>query len=213
MAAFAASPENLGEWLPKAHSARRGSGGRAPRDPLATEYLVGRIRELEKRVEELEFKVKDAEDDRKSEKEISIRRQVEAHEYCRKAAMSAEDAHILLELASRCGKRIHQAYVQMAETAFSRDAWEEDRAIKSDWLAALEDVSHFRFLWAPSALRYWSGMEEVEENYTALRERLAAALDKPFTRVDLGSLLPGWEWQDPETGSWDGVPPGSGERV
>ena len=79
-----------------------------------------------------------------------------------KAAMSAEDAHILLEVASRCAKRIHQAYVQMAETAFSRDAWEEDRAIKSDWLAALEDVSHFRFLWAPSALRYWSGMEEVD---------------------------------------------------
>ena len=131
------------------------AGGRAPRDPLATEYLVGRIRELEKRVEELEFKVKDAEDDRKSEKEISIRLQAEAQEYCRKAAMSAEDAHILLELASRCAKRIHQAYVQMAETAFSRDAWEEDRANKSDWLDALRDVSHFRFLWAPSALKYW----------------------------------------------------------
>ena len=213
----APTPRGIEGWEERAFVRRvmesGGSGGRAPRDPLATEYLVGRIRELEKRVEELESKVKDAEDDRKSEKEISIRRQVEAHEYCRKAAMSAEDAHILLELASRCGKRIHQAYVQMAETAFSRDAWEEDRAIKGDWLAALEDVSHFRFLWAPSALRYWSGMEEVEENYTALRERLAAALDKPFTRVDLGSLLPGWEWQDPETGSWDGVPPGSGERV
>ena len=213
----APTPRGIEGWEERAFVRRvmesGGSGGRAPRDPLATEYLVGRIRELEKRVEELESKVKDAEDDRKSEKEISIRRQVEAPEYCRKAAMSAEDAHIILELASRCGKRIHQAYVQMAETAFSRDAWEEDRANKSDWLDALRDVSHFRFLWAPSALRYWSGMEEVEENYTALRERLAAALDKPFTRVDLGSLLPGWEWQDPETGSWDGVPPGSGERV
>ena len=92
---------------------------------------MGRIRELEKRVEELESKVKDAEDDRKSEKEISIRRQVEAHEYCRKVAASAEDDRHLLELASRCTKRIHQAYVQMAETAFNRDAWEEDRAIKS----------------------------------------------------------------------------------
>ncbi|EOD08820.1 hypothetical protein EMIHUDRAFT_217086 [Emiliania huxleyi CCMP1516] len=213
----APTPRGIEGWEERAFVRRvmesGGSGGRAPRDPLATEYLVGRIRELEKRVEELEFKVKDADDHSKSVQEVSILRQAEAQEYCRKAAMSAEDAHILLELASRCGKRIHQAYVQMAETAFSRDAWEEDRAIKSDWLDALEDVSHFRFLWAPSALRYWSGMEEVEESYTALRERLAAALDKPFTRVDLGSLLPGWEWQDPETGSWDGVPPGSGERV
>ena len=213
----APTPRGIEGWEERAFVRRvmesGGSGGRAPRDPLATEYLVGRIRELEKRVEELEFKVKDADDHSKSVQEVSILRQAEAQEYCRKAAMSAEDAHILLELASRCGKRIHQAYVQMAETAFSRDAWEEDRAIKSDWLAALEDVSHFRFLWAPSALRYWSGMEEVEESYTALRERLAAALDKPFTRVDLRSLLPDWEWKDPETGSWDGVPPGSGERV
>ena len=42
-------------------------------------------------------------------------------------------------------------------------------------------------------------MEEVEESYTtytALRESLAAALDKPFTRVDLRSLLPDWERLD-----------------
>ena len=51
-------------------------------------------------------------------------------------------------------------------------------------------------------------MEEVEESYTtytALRESLAAALDKPFTRVDLRSLLPDWERLDTETGSWGRV--------
>ena len=199
----------LGRQGKQAAALESTGGARVTIHPGHDPELRSSIRELEKRVEELESKVKDAEDDRKSEKEISIRRQVEAHEYCRKVAASAEDDRHLLELASRCTKRIHQAYVQMAETAFNRDAWEEDRAIKSDWHDALPDVSHFRFLWAADR-PHWS---EVEESYTALRERMAAALDKPFTRLDLSSLLPGWEWQDPETGSWDGVPPGSGERV
>lgn len=158
-----------------------GSSSRPPRDPLATEFLISRVRELEKQVEDLENKMWEMKNRSESVETTAFTHTRLWFDRTR----SAEAAHSLAEsnfrLAALCAERLYQGWWMMVETAYGA-GWRPPTEPDEE-----KDVcDHQRFAFFDRGHDCCSGERpKFDWDPTELRDRMEKALEEPCTCLNL----------------------------